>query len=323
MGFQSSSIFLMLVGAALIGCSDSDSDSTSGSSEGRFVACTDAAGQPDGTVSDLETGLLWEQKTGTFSVGLENAVDLRDETTRTIVVEVVNNAGVESSGIYAGDPEATFGPLGDATYSVAAGVGTITISPAVWEAFLISGFGESLSPAEVGVVPGTATANVMTIDIASGLPGPTYNWAGTVRADIPALGTDPFEIPIFGSYTDTAYLGDRFPGAPPNTDWWYQPDGTGALVNSCREYRTAPIPLVGQCDIADFRGDEAYNPGDGTFTFLGAASNQYVALNIVSPNYALLRYRISEVPEPGLFALHATAIGTIALVARRRRRRAN
>jgi hypothetical protein len=66
MGFQSGSIFLMLVGATLIGCSDSHS--TSGSSEGRFVACTDAAGQPDGTVSDLETGLLWEQKTGTFSL---------------------------------------------------------------------------------------------------------------------------------------------------------------------------------------------------------------------------------------------------------------
>jgi len=200
-------------------------------------------------------------------------VDLGDETTRTIVVEVVNNAGVESSGVYAGDAEATFGPLGDATYSVAAGVGTITISPAVWEVFLISGFGESLSPAEVGVVPGTATANVMTIDIASGLPGPTYNWAGTVRADIPALGTTPTEIPLFGIYTDTAYLGDRFPGAPPNTDWWYQPDGTGALVNSCREYRTTPIPLVDQCNVADFRGDEAYNSGDGTFTFLGLASN--------------------------------------------------
>ena len=54
-------------------------------------------------------------------------------------------------------------------------------------------------------------------------------------------------------------------------------------------------PAVGQCDIADFRGDEAYNPGDGTFTFLGAASNQFVALNLVSPNYALLRYRITEV----------------------------
>jgi hypothetical protein len=95
------------------------------------------------------------------------------------------------------------------------------------------------------------------------------------------------------------------------------------LVNSCRDYRTAAIPLVGQCDIADFRGDEAYNPDDGTFTFLGVASNQFVDFGVADPNYALLRYRISEVPEPGLFALHATAIGTIALVARRRRRRAN
>ncbi|HIF94195.1 MAG TPA: hypothetical protein EYQ60_13905 [Myxococcales bacterium] len=249
-------------------------------------------------------------------------VDLGDATARTIVVEVVNNSGVESSGIYAGDPAATFGPLGDATYSVAAGVGTITISPLVWEAFLISGFGESLSPTEVGVVPETTTANVMTIDIASGLPGPDYSWGADVRADIPALG-GIFQLPLFGRYTNTAYLGDRFPGAPPNTDWWYQPDGTGALVNSCREYRTAPVPAVGQCNIADFRGDEAYNPNDGTFTFLGVDSNQFVLLGFTNPNYALLRYRISEVPEPGLFALHATAIGTIALVARRRRRRAN
>ena len=249
-------------------------------------------------------------------------VNLGDETTRTIVVEVVNNPGVEDSGIYAGDPEATFGPLGDATYSVAAGVGTINISAGVWEDFLISGFGESLSPTEVGIIPGTATANVMTIDIASGLPGPTYNWAGTVRADIPAAGGF-IDILLSGIYTNTAYLGDRFPGAPPNTDWWYQPDGIGALVNSCREYRTAPIPLVGQCDIADFRGDEAYNSDDGTFTFLGVASNQFVGLGLASPNYALLRYRITEVPEPSLFALHATALGTIALVARRRRRRAN
>jgi hypothetical protein len=160
----------------------------------------------------------------------------------------------------------------------------------------------------------------MTIDIASGLPGPTYNWAGDVRADIPGLGI--FAISLLGVYTDTTFM-DRFPEAPPNTDWWYQPDGTGALVNSCREYRTTPIPAVGQCDIADFRGDEAYNPNDGTFTFLGLASNNFVAASLASPNYALLRYRITEVPEPSLFALHATALGTIALVARRRRRRAN
>jgi len=133
----------------------------------------------------------------------------------------------------------------------------------------------------------------MTIDIASGLPGPDYIWAADVLADIPGLGI--FGVSIFGAYTDTAYLGDRFPGAPPNTDWWYQPDGTGALVNSCREYRTAPIPLVGQCNIADFRGEEAYNPGDGTFTFLGVASNNGVAFGFANPNYSLLRYRITEV----------------------------
>ncbi|HIF95827.1 MAG TPA: DUF1566 domain-containing protein [Myxococcales bacterium] len=63
MRFQSGSIFLMLVGATLIGCSDS----TSGSSQQRFVSCTDTVtGLANGTVSDLETGLLWEQKTGTF-----------------------------------------------------------------------------------------------------------------------------------------------------------------------------------------------------------------------------------------------------------------
>ena len=64
MRFQSGLVLLTLLGAALIGCSDS----TSGSSEERFVACTDTVtGLPNGTVSDLETGLLWEQKTGTFS----------------------------------------------------------------------------------------------------------------------------------------------------------------------------------------------------------------------------------------------------------------
>jgi hypothetical protein len=72
MGFQSGLVLLTLLGASLLSCSDS----TSGSSEGRFVACTDAAtGLPNGTVSDRETGLLWEQKTGTFDLGPGGNVD--------------------------------------------------------------------------------------------------------------------------------------------------------------------------------------------------------------------------------------------------------
>lgn len=59
---------VLLLGAAGFGCSDSDSGSSPPPS--RFVACVDGTGQADGTVADLETGLLWEMKTGAFSPGV-------------------------------------------------------------------------------------------------------------------------------------------------------------------------------------------------------------------------------------------------------------
>ena len=66
-----------------------------------------------------------------------------------------------------------------------------------------------------------------------------------------------------------------------------------------------------------YRGDEVYDPGTGTFSYLGVIDNGFV-----DPVYSLFRFRIMEAPEPGALASRLAAMAVLGLLARQRRARA-
>ncbi|HIF96195.1 MAG TPA: DUF1566 domain-containing protein [Myxococcales bacterium] len=226
MGFQSGLVLLILLGASLLSCSDS----TSGSSDGRFVACTDAAtGLPDGTVSDRETGLLWEQKTGTFDLGPGGNVFCSPQTPCPDPHDVNNLYQWSSTvvgGIYQRDGSAFTDFLVKLNTAPGFSGHTPWRLPELSELqSILIGAGVLFDEAALGGIPADPTAGTNPTGQATtcnavepcadpafaavgGPIAPSYYWSNVTAVDVErriAVGT-PFEQTILVPRPDQAYV---------------------------------------------------------------------------------------------------------------------
>jgi hypothetical protein len=200
----------------------------------RFVACADSfTGQPDGTVEDRETGLLWEQKTGTFDLGPGGNVDC--SLTPCPDPHDVNNLYQWSStvvgGIYQRDGSAFTDFLPRLNGTLPAGSACFA-GHCDWDLpelselqSILIGAGVLFDEAQDGGIPADPTAGTNPTGQATtcnavepcadpafaaigGPIAPSYHWTNVTAVDVErriAVGT-PFEQTILVPRPDQAYV---------------------------------------------------------------------------------------------------------------------
>lgn len=258
---------------------------------------------------------------GASGAHAQTPVDLSNPTDRTIEIEIVSNSCTmgdpmcDAPAVYALDLDAEFTSLGEVPLTFLGNNANITIAADGWEQTLFGVLGESANgTTDPGIVAGSVTDFVVSIDTTTGGPGPDRSWEGRIVVD----GAPPVIAQLTYRATDTTRAVGEF-GAAQGTDYFFY-DANGFPV-SCDEHVPAvEAPQAGECLAADFRGDELYDPATGTFTFLGVVDNNFVQFGLASPLFQLTAFRITEVPEPTVLLLNLAMLATLSLLGLRRAR---